>query len=132
MAKGGICGYGCRFCTYEDKLFGYVCHNEDSENYGKDLDSIKQKFMSCDNFSEHTYKDMPLKDAIKVCVQSDELSGVFYEPKLPDKDSSASYVTLAFKSNAGMEEWRDAFTKLFLEYMAMAEKDGDFKESPLH
>lgn len=122
--KEKICAV-CRFCTYEDGR-DFVCHNEDSENYGNDLDYGKIRKWACEDFTGHTYKDMALKDALHIETQSDGLVGVYYTHKLPDNNTCYARVSLAFKTNAALEEWKDANARLFAEYLDMAKADGDF------
>ena len=117
----------CRFCTYEDDCRDYVCHNEEAaEYYGTVLQMPHAKAWACDMFTAHDYK-MPLKDALRLNAQSDDFIGAFYRYKTPDNSNDYAYVTLAFKSNAGLAEWADAHACLFGYYMDLAKKEGDFE-----
>lgn len=69
---------------------------------------------------------MSLKDALRIATVPDGLFTVFYDERLPDKDNQFAYKTHVFKTNNDLEEYRDAITRLFTEYMDMAKKDGDF------
>ena len=118
----------CRFCTHEDGK-DFVCHNEDSENYGTCINYKKMRKWACRDFTRHTYKDMSLKDALHMETQHDDFVGAYYSHKLPDNDNTYAIVSLAFKTNAALEEWKDANTRLFMEWMNIAKTDGDFKDA---
>jgi len=125
--KEKICSI-CRFCTYEEGR-DFVCHNEDSKNYGIDLKHDKIQKWACEDFTGHTYKDMTLKDALHIDTQSDGFAGAYYSHKLPDNGNHYAIVSLAFKTNAALEEWKDAHTRLFMEWMDRAKADGDFEDA---
>lgn len=118
----------CRYCTFEEEHNTYVCHNENSEKYGKLLLTKDVKNNKCKDFSKHTYSEMSLKEALRIHTNPDHLVNVSYSHKLPDKEQKCSYVVLAFKNNDALETWRDAHVRLFTEFMEMAKRDGDFED----
>ncbi|MBP3783861.1 MAG: hypothetical protein J6I68_11500 [Butyrivibrio sp.] len=124
--KENICAL-CRFCTFEESHNSMVCHNESSKSFGKDLDDKQIKAQACDDFTPHKYH-IPLKEALKTNTQSDDFIGAFYHHKLPEEKNDFACVTLAFKTNAALEEWKDAHMSLFFHWLEMAKKDGDVKE----
>lgn len=116
----------CQFCTYEDGRPPEVyCHNEQSENYGKMLSHKDTEKPGCADFSPHIYKDLSLKEALRILGTETSGASPFY--KLPDSKLSP-FLCMNFKDNKQMADWRDAQTRLFVEYMDMAEKDGDFED----
>lgn len=118
----------CQFCTYEDgRPPEAFCHNEHSQNYGKMLSQEDIEKPACVDFSPHIYKDLSLKDALKIIGAG--TNGFIHCSNLPNK-KYRPYLVINFESNKQVEDWRDALTRLFFEYMDMAEKDGDFKNEP--
>lgn len=127
MIKQGKCSCTiCRFCTYEDEYKEFACHNENSTRYGEILPyDVRQK--ECKDYVRHNYDSLSLKDALKTETLPDSVN-ILYERKLPQKDNNFAYLMLCFKTNAELEEWVDAHTRLFMEYMNIATADGDFEE----
>ena len=122
------CGL-CRYCTYENEYKEYVCHNEGSGNYGKILPYDVVKREPCADFARHEYFAMSLKKALKIMTMPDGLVTMTAFRKLPNNHQHYACVALTFKSNKDLEEWRDAHTRTFMEYMDLAQKDGDFEDS---
>lgn len=122
------CGF-CRFCTYEESHKNYVCHNENGKRYGTIIRPEETRRLICSDFSGHVY-DMSLKEALKTETQPDGYMGAYFEHKLPESENKSAYVILAFKTNDALEQWRDAHSRLFMEYMKLAQEDGDFEEEP--
>lgn len=115
----------CQFCTYEDgRPPEAFCHNEQSKNYGKMLSHTDTQKLGCADFSPHIYRDLSLKEALKITGIS--TNGFIPVSNLPG-EKYKPYLIINFESNKQMEDWRDAHTRLFIEYMDMAKKDGDFK-----
>lgn len=117
--KDNFCGL-CRFCLYEDKAGGYVCHNEKSVMYGEYLSDIGHE--DCDKWSGETYTQMSLKEALKIMTGAGTL---WCFPGMPDRDSKP-FLGISFENNEQLVLWKDAHVRLFMEYMDIAEKDGDF------
>ena len=119
--KDNFCGL-CRYCLYEDKHGGFVCHNEKSVMYGEFISDIGNE--NCDDYSGHRYTEMSLKEALKIVTQGGSLWSF---PGLPDGDTKP-FLGFSFENNEEFADWRDAFTRLFTEYMRLAKEDGDFNE----
>ena len=119
--EDNFCGI-CRYCLYEDDAGGYICHNEKSVMYGEYLSDIGHE--DCDKFSGETYTQMSLKDALKIMTG---LGMLWVFLQVPGKDRKP-FLGISFESNEQFVDWKDAHTRLFMEYMDLAEKDGDFKE----
>lgn len=114
----------CQFCTYEDgRPPETYCHNEHSQNFGKMLSAADIKKPGCADFSPAIYKDMSLKDALRIFMMECEGSTPMYV--LPSS-TIRPLLAIHFKDNKQMADWRNAMTRLFMEYLKMAEKDGDF------
>jgi hypothetical protein len=114
----------CRFCTFEKSHNSFVCHNEDNETYGRDLDNQTLKTWACDGYTPHTHW-MPLKEALEINTRA---AGTFYHHKLPGDNTGMAFITLGFKTNADLEAWKDAHMSLFVHWLEMAGKDGDIEE----
>ena len=116
----------CQFCTYEDgKPPKAFCHNEQSKNYGIMLSHKDAHKPGCADFSPHIYKDMSLKDALRiVCTETNGATPVYNLPS----STCPPFIYYNFENNKQMADWRDAIIKLFSEFIAMAEKDGDFED----
>lgn len=118
----------CRFCKFNDRKRSFACHNEASATYGEVFDCVEaSRNKSCENFAEHRYNALSLKEALLFCSLPKDFVGLFTNYKTPDNGGPAT-VTLAFNTNEALMEWMDAKTRLFMEYMTMAKADGDFNE----
>lgn len=120
--KDNFCGI-CRYCLYEDDAGGFVCHNQNSVMYGEYLSDIGHE--DCDKYEGGKYDKMSLKDACRIITQTGYLSHFYM---LPGRDQRRPFLALTFETNEAVADWRDALTRIFSEYMDLAEKDGDFKE----
>ena len=126
MGENNICS-SCRFCLHQNKLNGYVCHNENSEHFGKIIDL---ETAACKDIDNHkSFSSLSLKEALKINARTDISTGTYYHYNLPDEEYKHAYVMLEFKSNADLNDWRDAQLKLFNEWLDMAVKDGDIEKS---
>ena len=116
----------CQFCTYEDERPPEAyCHNQYSGNYGKLLKHVDTEKPGCIDFSPHIYKDLSLKEALRILTTETVGHNAYYE--LPTKDLPP-FLCINFDGNSQMARWRDAHTRLFMEYIKMAKKDGDFED----
>ena len=126
------CAY-CKFCKYERRRNSFVCLNEDSKMYGKNLDSREIKTMECSDFRAFRCGDMSLKQAVKLYTGPEKVHNVMYFEILPEDrkkygNSAEAGVYIGFRTNEDLADWQDAHSRLFMEYMKMAEADGDFEE----
>lgn len=94
----------CQFCTYEDgRPPETFCHNEHSQNFGKMLSAADIKKPGCSDFSPAIYKDMSLKDALKIIVLECDGSTPMYAL------SSSNYgLTIAFQKDGGRQYMQGA------------------------
>lgn len=116
----------CQYCTYEDgKPPEAYCHNQYSGNYGKLLRHADTEKPGCIDFSPHIYKDLSLKEALRILTTETVGHNAYYE--LPTKDLPP-FLCINFDGNSQIARWRDAHTRLFVEYMKMVEEDGDFTD----
>ena len=119
--KDNFCGI-CRYCLYEDYAGGFLCHNQNSIMYGEYISDIGHE--DCDKWQGHKYATMSLKDACKIITQKGQ---PYHFLGLPEGKTRPFYA-VTFKNNDDALDWKDALTRLFGEYMDLAEKDGDFNE----
>ena len=126
--KQNSCSH-CRYLSYEDESHEMVCHNECSKYFGKPIPTKKHRNWLCDNYSTHTYADMSLKEALRAVTSSEDFSGMMYIMRLPGKcgEHDRAIAAASFKTNKGLEDYKDAILRLFAEYMRLAREDGDFK-----
>lgn len=116
----------CRYCRWIEEKKSMVCVNEDSNTWGRLIQKPREE--KCHNQKRNRYGNdkIELKAALKTVTTKS--MGMWEYYVLPDSDVRHPFLAVDFKTNEEMENWREAFTRLFGEYMALAKKDGDFKE----
>ena len=114
----------CRFCLYDYERNEYLCHNEESSNFGAILSTDRMQ-ESCEDQNDHEYS-MSLKEALEIMVDPDSVKSMFFYHNLPDREENP-FVCISFKTNLELERWRDAHLRLFKELMKIKTNDGDFK-----
>ena len=114
----------CRFCLYDYERNEYLCHNEESSNFGAILSTDRMQ-ESCEDQNGHEHS-MNLKEALEIMVGIRENKSMFFYHNLPDREENP-FVCISFKTNLELERWRDAHLRLFKELMKIKTNDGDFK-----
>lgn len=104
----------CQFCTYEKYCGEFVCHNEEAADFGKQLKYSIIAEAACESFTPHDYS-MDLMDAYRILTTSSD--GTFMNEKLPRADRKYSLLTFSFRNNKDQEAFRDAFTRIAVEYI---------------
>ena len=102
-----------------------VCVNEDNDTYGRLIEKPDNEKCPKQKRNRYGNDKIPLKDALRTVTTESQGHWCWY--MLPDiKDINHPFLAIDFKTNEQMENWREAFTRLFGEYMKLAEQDGDF------
>ena len=115
----------CRFCLYDYERNEYLCHNEESSNYGSTL-SFERIHESCKDHNPHDFS-MSLKEALEIMVGSDSVKSMGFYHNLPGGEGHP-FIGISFESNLDVAKWRDAHLRLFRELMDIKTNDGDFEE----
>lgn len=110
MDKGKRCSL-CKFGTFEENFGEFICHNEESDYYGKILNDYRNTV--CDDYNAYNLK-MSLTEALEVLTAFTNITDVSY--KLPNGDDKA-YLTLSFDTNNDLEKYREALMIIFKEVL---------------
>ena len=123
----------CRYNRYHDGddviKAGYVCTCERSDFFKKHIEIGGDKKAMCGQYRKSEWKNMPLKDALRTVTQPPGLFNNMFHHRLDTEDHP--FIAMFFENNDAMEDWRDAHTRLFTEYMDMAKADGDFDDEEI-
>lgn len=122
----------CRNCTYIEKRKEFVCHNEESENFGKGLGFSGNETESCADFSSsrgYGKNQMSLVEALEIIVSGStheresqkspkKLVYQFCDYHLPDNDNRP-IIAKVFDTNKELDNYRDAMEVVFAEFMRL-------------
>ena len=130
----------CRLCRYqkakpwEAPYKGYYCFCEDSPLFGSVVSRTGKDSPGCDCYMQSTYNDMDFLEALKILTftprTQEQMSEVHPYPMILHRDNleDSPHITLVFKDNTQLEEWRDAQVRVFSEVMDMMQKNGEFTD----
>lgn len=114
----------CKYLMYDRKMNAEVCHNEQCENFGKALSTSSR---ACGLFAQHQYTDLTLKEALGIVTFSN-LKMAYPSYFLRTKNDDWPFIALNFENNTDAILWLDALNRLFMEFLEIKERDGDFKK----
>ena len=125
---------GCKLCRYfmadpvEAPMLGFYCFCENSPLFGKIVRKVGEEASpGCECHEKATYTEMSLKEALKIVTDTDhKITNAAWDHR-KDKDGHP-VACLWFKTNEDIENWRDAYCRLFEEAMKYMRTDGEFED----
>ncbi len=124
----------CMYCladTRETPFKGFYCINEASSMFGEIVSKHGKGGPGCDQYDSKDFneiKKMSLKEALKAIIIPADESYPTYKFNFGKPDDHYIWVARFFRTNKDILRYRDAYGRLFDEYMRLAEQDGDFDD----
>lgn len=131
---------GCHLCRYklakpwESPHLGYYCFCEESPHFGSVISKTGNDGPGCGCYMQSTYNDMTFLEALKILTftpsTQEQMNEAHPYPVFGHRENAEQtpHITIMFKDNAQLEDWRDALTRLFTETMKYMRANGEFED----
>lgn len=113
QTTGFISCNACRCCSFSTEAQAYICHNEKNIKFGQ---IVSTKYWRCSGFTPYRWKEMSLDEALKIVTIGNFIFIPVYQ--LPNNSIQFATMTIRFKTNEDLDEWRDARVRIAIRLLA--------------